>query len=566
MDTRSTVYTLFDYHLYYGTEKIIDDAEELISNISSVALLDYISECIVNLYLSNNGNETGKIQFMLVSRLLDKCDVTAKKKWKDEVLKQGKNGNSPIMLWDYSCLLFYGLIFKNFNNSAERNLSSDEAKRVFDALLIVNGIANGQVDFDEDDLQNTQEEDKMNEFLITNLIYQKDYASSLDFNNQVARGASFFKYLENNAKYKDLVIEYYENKNVSGYLRMFRNLMVLFTEVNIGHPTEERSHQINLQTSNKFGEIDLDYIESFCINSEISNYMADDSFGVIRNKFLFKISQFEFLVLNINFLLDQFYKAQVFSFMAFLKTKGIENNFLSEKGKDFSEEIYLREVLDLCFPGLIKFYGSECINSKREELCDVYLRDSNKICLIEFKDVLLSASAKNSGNQERLFKALEEKFLKNKKNKSKGITQLLNAVEDVDNHSVSFDTSVPDIDLEIFPVIIYTDNTFGVEGVNNHFKKLFTKEIENLDIKNVKVRDVVFINLNYFEMHQDYLNHNYLDIFVIIDQYLQHIENTNFSLTPFEVFSRFYMNKYVPEELGTLSSFTEIMNDIISAK
>ena len=56
------------------------------------------------------------------------------------------------------------------------------------------------------------------------------------------------------------------------------------------------------------------------------------------NKFLYKISKFKFLILNVNFLLDQFYKAQIFSFNAFIKGKNIKGEFLSEKGKKFTEE------------------------------------------------------------------------------------------------------------------------------------------------------------------------------------------------------------------------------------
>lgn len=566
MDTRTRLYLLLDYKEYYGVNKTIEDAIKLIQDIPSVTLLNYLSGFAVNLYLSDNNEHTGKIQFRLVSSLLDKCDTSVQQKWSSEVKKQEEKGFMLMMFWNYSNLLFYGLIFKTFNNQPSRDLTCDEAKRVFDAYLIINGIANKKNQTEEETIKKADEVNKIEDVIIPNFIYQKDYTSSIDFGNQVTRGIAFFKYLENDPKYKDLVLEYYKSKNVNGYLRMFKNLMILFTETNIGKDLEKRNQLANLQKYVVSKEVDLTYIETLCINTEITKYTEDESFGTLRNKFLFKFSNFQFFILNVNFLLDQFYKAQIFSFNSFLKNKGIKGEFLSEKGKKFTEGIYLPTVLDICFPHFIRFYGDACMNSKKEELCDAYLRESNKICLIEFKDVLLNASVKNGADKEKLFAELEKKFLANQSNKPKGVTQLLNAIKDIEDNSVSFDSSIPKSDLEIYPIIVYTDATFGIEGVNKYFKEKFAKEIESLKLKNVIVKDITFINLNYFEIHEDYFNQKYLDVYKVLNDYFEHVKDVNYILTPFEVFSRFYMNTYVPENLGSASSFQKHIRSIITAK
>lgn len=566
MDTRVKIYLLLDYKEYYGADKTIDDAIKLIQNIPSLTLLNYISGFAVNLYLYDNNENAGKIQFMLVRSLLDKCDTTAQQKWVSEIKKQAEKGFTPMMFWNYSNLLFYGLIFKTFNNQPSRDLTSEEAQKVFDAYLIINGVANSKIQIEEETIKKADEANKIEDVTMPHFIYQKDYASSVDFSNQVARGVAFFKYLETDTKYKDLVLEYYKSKNVNGYLRMFRNLMVIFTEINIGKDLEQRNQLASLQQYVIANEVDLAYIETLCINPEIATYVEDESFGALRNKFLFKLNEYQFFILNVNFLLDQFYKAQIFSFNNFLRDQKIKGEFLSEKGKNFTEAIYLPTVLDTCFPHFIRFYGDACLNYKDEELCDAYLRESNKICLIEFKDVLLNASVKNSADRDKLFAELEKKFLANQSNKPKGVTQLLNAIKDIEDNSVSFDSSIPKTDLEIYPVIVYTDATFGIEGVNKYFKEKFAKEIENLKLKNVIVKDVTFINLNYFEIHEDYFNQKYLDIYKVLNGYFEHIKDTNYALTPFEVFSRFYMNAYVPENLGSVSSFQKHIRNIITAK
>lgn len=291
--------------------------------------------------MHENNEHTGKIQFKLVSSLLNKCDVDTQQKWVFEVKKKAERGHSPVMFWNYSNLLFYGLVFKTFNDHASRDLTGEEAKKVFEAYLIVNGIANNKIQIETDAIKKAEEEEKIEDVMMPNLIYQKDYASSVDFSNQVTRGVTFFKYLENDQKYKTLVQEYYITKNVSGYLRMFKNLMFLFSEIKIGKDLDRRNQLANLQEYFIGKEVDLAYIETLCLNSEIAMYLADKSFGTLRNMFLYKLNQYQFLILNVNFLLDQFYKAQIFSFNTFLKVKGVKGDFLSEKGKNFTENIYL---------------------------------------------------------------------------------------------------------------------------------------------------------------------------------------------------------------------------------
>ncbi len=560
------IFLLLDHKEYYGSEKSFSEAQDLIKNIPSVTLLNYISGFSVNLYLNENTEHTGKIQFMLIDNLLSKCGDEAKKKWVSVVKLQAEKGHSPIMLWGYSNLIFYGLIFKTFNHHDSRDLTDDEAQKVFDAYLIVNSIVNSKIEIEAEEIKRAAESDKIEEVVMPNFIYQKDYASSTDFSNQVTRGVKFFEYLESHAQYNSLVKEYYQSKHISGHLRMFKNLMVLFAEIKLDKDLQQRNQLANLEEYYIGKEVDLEYIEKLCVNSEITNYEADQSFGILRNKFLYKVSQFKFLILDVNFLLDQFYKAQIFSFNSFLKTKGIKNDFLSEKGKDFMEEIYLPDVLKTCFPHYITFFGDDCLNSSKEELCDAYLRNDQKICLIEFKDVLLNASAKNSAKKETLFAEFDKKFVANQTNKPKGITQLINAIKDIENHAVSFDTAVSKTGIEIFPVIMYTDFSFGVEGVNKIYREKFRKGIDALNLKKLNVKDVTFININFFELREDYFSQKLMDLFVMLDGYHQHTNSPDYSLTPFEVFSRFYMKNYVPQVLGVSSSYLKHQHDIVVAK
>lgn len=563
-DTRMRVFLLLDYNEYYGQDKSFEDAEELIKGIPSGALLNYVAGFNVNLYLNENNDDSGKIQFMLVSNLLDKCDKESRDKWVEVVKKQHKNGHAPIMFWNYSNLLFYNLIFKKYNTLQTRDITGDEAQKIFDAYLIINGVANNKIKVENFDVKSASDENKMEEITIPHFMYQKDYSSSLDFANQITRGVMLFEFLESAPKYNELVKEYYTSKKISGYLKMFKNILILFQEIRVEQL--QRFQLINLEKYVLSNEIDLDYIQTLCINNSISNYTEDESFGTLRTKFLYQYNRYQYLILDVNFLIDQLYKAQVFSFNAFLKTKGLKIEFLSEKAKYFMEEIYLPKVIKNCFPHYESYFGDQCVDSKKEELCDVYIRENNKIGLFEFKDVLLNATVKNSGKKQTVFEEFDKKFIKNEKSKPKGITQLLNAIVDIEANSILFDIDLPQQKLIIYPVVLYTDHSFGVEGNNKIYREKFSLELEKLDIKNIEVKEITFINLNFFELREDYFAQKLMNLFDMFDSYHVHCSNAESELTPFEVFSRFYMNEHVPKNHIFSTINEELLKKIITTK
>ena len=153
MDTRVSLFLLLDYQNFYGEEKTINDAVDLIREIPSLTLINYVSGFNVSLYLHENDDEMGKIQFRLVNSLLGKCDLQMQSKWRDVVIRESKNGFSPIMFYNYSNLLLYNIIFENYNNQPTRDLTTDEALKVFDAYLIVNTIVNNKYSTDTNEMQ-----------------------------------------------------------------------------------------------------------------------------------------------------------------------------------------------------------------------------------------------------------------------------------------------------------------------------------------------------------------------------------------------------------------------------
>jgi hypothetical protein len=558
MDTRIKIIFLVDYKEYYGIEKTIEDANNLIKNIPSSTLINYISGFNIHLYLNE---QDSKIQQELIYSLFNRMENRAIEQLQNrtqELFSQHKM--NIIYFWNYSNYLFYDLIFKNYNDLPCRDLTSQEAQSFFDAYLILNGIANELINPATPDFADDKNKNNMERLIITNFIQQRDFVSNLDFRNQITRCLGLFEYIENHSNYSKFIKGYYNHKQTSGYLDLLKTISWLIVATDFTQSNNARKQIITItQDGIKIG-INRSIIQSLCINNDIGTYDNKK----IWTKPLFKISKDKYYVLDINFLINQLYKSQIFEFNSYLKNNNVKSDFLSDKGKEFSEEIYLRDIIKTCFPDYIKFFGTDCINNKNEELCDVYLRDNDKICLIEFKDTLFNDSIKQNRKVSQTLDELDKKFFTNQKGKPKGVTQLANAVKDINSNGIKFDPDIPK-QIKIFPIVLYTDNAFGMDGINYLYIPKFKNQITNQNC-DIDIFDVTFINLSYLEMHEEVFTNKSIDIFNIIGEYHKHIKEDKYKYTPFEIFSRFYMNKIKAPDMPQSKRFQKATEKILNIK
>jgi hypothetical protein len=561
LDTRMNLKTIIDYNEVYGVSKDISFADTLIKDIPSVTLLNYISGFNIKLYLNEVGKEAYNIQIQLLNNLIVKAGEPTIEIFMRVFQKHLDQQQWPMVFWQYSNLLFYELIFRNNNTKPSRDLTSDEAKRVLDAYLILNSATSGRFKITTQEVQEAAAKEETESILLPNFIYQKDYTSTTDFSNQITRSIKLFEYLENSDKFKEYVQNYYKHLRVKDCKDLIYNILTIFTQVGIHSPIAERKQIIQL--GNLLPLINIDYINGLLINDTISTYSQDNSFRTLRKKMLYHFDKYIYFLLDINFLIDQLYKAQIFSFKEFIESKGYKGNFLSVKGKEFMEDIYFRLIMGKCFPHYIRKSGDDAKKNDGNEICDYYLRKGDNIILIEFKDILLSSDLKEKSDKELLYSEFEKKFFENQKKDPKGIQQLFNAVKYIENNTLSFDEIAEEDKLNIYPVVVYTDVSFGYEGINKILKCKFNELLSSETFIKTTVKDVTFINLNYFEIHEDYLKQDFIELFKFIEEYHQHTKKEQYKTTPFEVFSRFYLKDNVKTELGNPSFMLEVLKQII---
>ena len=208
------------------------------------------------------------------------------------------------------------------------------------------------------------------------------------------------------------------------------------------------------------------------------------------------------------------------------------------------EDIYLRGVMARCFPAFVNLNGDEARTDKGDELCDYYTRDGQNLLLVEFKDVLLNADIKAGAVKADIDKELDKKFSANQAGSPKGITQLFNAVKYLDQKDITEDALDRSTAIEVYPIIIYTDRSFGQDGINKQFSAKFDSLLSAGNLQHLNVNGITFINLNYFELHEPYLNSNLISLFTLIKEYHNYINTEGQGLTPFEVFSRTYFDEH----------------------
>lgn len=563
MDTRRRLITLVDYSIYYGEDKTIDDAMSLIKDIPSLSLINYISGFNIQLYLKD---DDANIQFNLIDSLLGVQEKFVRDYYVEKVQELGKENRLPIFFYRYTNYKFYDLIFKSFNDKDCRDLTPNEKLNFFQAYLIINSLVNNEIDFNSSDFKKATESGEYDPLIITNFMYQRDFDTNMELRNQLMRGVCLFDFLDKHPIYSPYMADYYSQKNATHHLEIFKTVLCSAVLTNFTNDEPTKRVQVITIDPDMASEniINLKVLDLLCINDYIKDYESSGGLKLLWTKPLYKINNLQYYVLDINFLINQLYKSQSFEFSSFVRKNYGDENFPSIKGKEFSEEIYLKALVERSFPHYKWLMGEDVKINNDEELCDVYIRDTNKVALIEFKDVSLNDKPKSEKIVKKTLSEIDKKFFANEKGKAKGISQLANAIDFISENNIPFDKDAPQ-NLVIYPIVIYTDNALGMDGINYLYRSKFKSILKERGIS-LNVNDVTFINLTHWEDHEHFFSEKELDLFDMLDEYSNHVSIKEYAKTPFEIFSRFYLNKIDAPELYSLKFYDEIKEKVFKYK
>lgn len=281
-----------------------------------------------------------------------------------------------------------------------------------------------------------------------------------------------------------------------------------------------------------------------------SHYQHDMDFLMMKEKPLIKTVPNIYNFMFMKMFLDKAYTGLLFDMKdALVKREVLDStmgyaNLRSFLGEEFSERFFFYALMKRCF-GLnyVNYSGEELEKILGKGMPDYYLRHQNRIFVFECKDVQLAAKKKLSGDYETIKKAIFEKYVANSKGHAKGIGQLANViVEKLSSILREVDKSTPNSVIFVYPVIVYFDDCFDVEGPNYLLNKEFQRIIAEKKVTaDYEVKDVVMVNIEQLMGLENFFANEKLNLANLINSYIEYKEE-------FELNQVFPFNKYIFQE------------------
>ncbi|MCE5174736.1 MAG: hypothetical protein ABFC90_01940 [Bacteroidales bacterium] len=318
------------------------------------------------------------------------------------------------------------------------------------------------------------------------------------------------------------------------------------------------------------------YLDAMSVDMNKYRSSSDLDFKDIRDKPIYYQGDNKYHILSFSFLIDKLYQGFLFDFAAVLKkekeVKEINSypDLKQRVGDLFSEKYLFYAIMKGCFEQTcdVRISGQELEKCLKGGEPDYYLRKGKNIFLFEFKDVMLNAKTKHCNNFDEIVKELLEQFERSTEEKStgkikdqpKGITQLLNVIEKkLDVIIERSDKIELSDDLNVFPIIIYQDCNFDIEGINYILNNRFHELLKSRNIpKQYIIKKFVMFSLTTLIQLEDFFSEGKLDLEQIIMDYFTDCSlSERNKTTPFEK----YILRYAKDK-GYNQENTKRFNDI----
>ncbi len=312
----------------------------------------------------------------------------------------------------------------------------------------------------------------------------------------------------------------------------------------------------------------LHFFDNLSINP--GTYNHDEDFLMMKERPILKTGPFRYNFMCMNMFLDKAYTGLLFDMKDVLVKRGVLDplngymNLKSFLGEEFSERLLFYTLMRRCFgKHYLNYNGTELQNVFGEGMPDYYLRRGNRLYVFECKDVQIASRKKLSGDYETIKNAIFEKYVANTKGHGKGVTQLVNVIVNKIPEILNKLDKFEYVGIKyVFPIIIYFDNCFDVEGPNYLLNKEFRNIMSNYTIsKDFIVKDVVMINIEQLMRLENFFADDRLKLASLINTYIEYKNQS-------ELNQVFPFNKFIFQEAfkkGYMMKKTKWFDDIYRA-
>lgn len=412
------------------------------------------------------------------------------------------------------------------HNEKHHALTKDEKTRLFKAYLLFCDDYLERISFGRSMPDKYTAEDMLNYYMPITLL-TSDIDTFTDSSLEVIKGKWFFVDFSNSdKKFKQFVDDFIR---IKGYHSAIEYLGYIF---NIVASTVVHEPPINIIKFSEDSGKWVDFMDGMSADSD--NFEENDGLSAIQSRPIYRLGENKYAILFTRFFVDKMFQGMLFDMAAALASEGIFKDkvgaYISLKqqvGERFSEQFLLYRTLEktLFRRMQVRLTGEALHKVLKSGEPDYYARRNNRVFVFEFKDVRLDAQTKSSCNYETIRQKLYNCFVENEDGRPKGVKQLANVIENkLPDILEKSDMTVPKVELKIYPIIVYTDGSFDIEGINYYLSGEFRRIIHVTDDR-YQVKDLVMVNLNLLMKLENFFVDGKIELDKVINEFLAYKES-----------------------------------------
>lgn len=268
-----------------------------------------------------------------------------------------------------------------------------------------------------------------------------------------------------------------------------------------------------------------------------------------------------YFVLHWNYLLNQIFIGTFMALKERLNKAGFQD--IKKTSGLIIEKTLFRNVLTTSFS---RYWQRALFDDESKGKPDAMFKIGNHLFIIELKDSLMSENVMESLDYKSIENHIIRTFIQSE-GKRKAIQQLVVYIEKYENNEYENDGFPYNKRLNIYPIIIYTDYKYRINGLNHFLSVKFGELIYQKDIQKStkqRIRPLTVIGLDCMFNLQLKFQDKKLKFADVIDNYHRHIKirEKKYENKGAELYSLLYpsFDRYLPENRNILMSVNEIQS------
>lgn len=408
--------------------------------------------------------------------------------------------------------------------------SKDEFSNMFIAYLL---CCDEKLRYTTEVLRDIKDIDSLVSVLLPEQLRYIDINHPKDYRVEFIRFYYFMTFCEGNKIFNEYLRLYFqENQDAKWDDYLY---FVFDTYLTLSTNNEGTTNKMKINPNSYYGKKYLDYM---CI--DVKNFIRTPDFTNLRRKPIYYHGDNTYSIISMGFFIDKMFQSFIFDFALVLtKHKAITkiNSYPELKtiiGTAFTENYLFYEVINGCFAKTSKkmISGQELKAFLGSGEPDFYIRMGKNIFIVEFKDVMLNAKIKHSESIEQIKSEILQLFesstiekstgKQKKKPQAKGITQLLNVIETKLDIIIQMADRIEITDkFNVYPIIIYQDCGFDIEGVRYILNEKFNEKKKTRNIPDkYMIKPLVMMPIEMMISLEDYFNDGRLKLDNLINDYI----------------------------------------------